>query len=203
MTDAWLTNAGKKISPHVICRSVQDLFRVNMALLIVDMTRDTPQDWQVRFVHTYSIPTTLFDARKAQQDRQLSSLPEWASLGTEQHVIRPCRMVTASGRPEFGRIDETVYGIRIVCDRLVLPDPSGTGRWCILFYEVQSISGAGQPTRYDDVDLSILQLSREGLSAGEIGMALELSARTIEHRIAKIKARTGVTAFVRLLSATW
>lgn len=53
--------------------------------------------------------------------------------------------------------------------------------------------------RFDDIDLSIVQLLREGLSAREIGHMIELSPRTVEHRIEKMKARAGTKSIVPLL----
>jgi len=171
-----------------------------MVLAIIEMTGNKPQNWHLRFVRSYRIPTTLFDAEEMQSPRLLSRFSDWVSV--ERHVVASCRTAVALGRPEFGRFNESVRNIRIVYDRFILPDPSGSGRWCVVFAEVHSISDAGMPTRFDDIDLSILQLSREGLSAADVGRTLNLSARTIEHRIAKMKVRTGVNSFVRLLAIT-
>lgn len=200
ITDAWLSNVGKQVTADVICGSVEDMLRINMVLAIIEMTGNKPQDWHLRFVRSYRIPTTLFDAEAMQGPRLLSRFSDWASV--EHHVVAPYRTAVALGRPEFGRFNESIHNIRIICDRLILPDPSGSERWCVCFSEVHSISDVGMPTRFDEIDLSILQLSREGLSAGDVGRTLNLSARTIEHRIAKMKTRTGVNSFVRLLAIT-
>jgi DNA-binding CsgD family transcriptional regulator len=199
LTDAWLNNSGKSVPAELICKPVEALLRINMVLLVVDMRPEKPQEWHLRFIRSYGIPTTLFDARELQQARCLSGFSEWASV--EQHVVGACRKAVAFGRPEFSRFNEKIHDVRIVCDRLILPDPSGAGRWCIALTEVLMISSIGRAARLDDTDLAILQLLREGLPAREIGSALGLSARTIEHRVEKMKARTGVNAIVRLLAA--
>lgn len=170
-----------------------------MILAIIDMEAKTPHEWRVEFIQAYGIPTTLFDTRGLQQTRSLSGFAERASV--EKHVIDVCKNAVAKGRPDFSKIEETIRDIRLVCRRLILPDPSGSGRWCIVLVEVNSISHIGRPARFDDTDLSILQLLREGLSAREIGVAVDLSPRTIEHRIERMKSRTGVSAIVRLLTA--
>jgi DNA-binding NarL/FixJ family response regulator len=61
------------------------------------------------------------------------------------------------------------------------------------------LSANGLDTRFDDVDLAIVQLLREGMSAREIGQAIELSHRTIEHRVERMKIRAGVKSVVPLL----
>lgn len=200
VTDAWLENSGKSAIAEAICRTVQDLVRVNMVLAIIDMEAKTPHDWRANFVRPYGIPTTLLDAPGLQQTRSLSGFSEKAFV--EKHVIDVCQKAVAKGRPDFSKIDVTIRDIKLVCSRLILPDPSGSGRWCIVLAEVHSISHIGQPARFDDTDLSILQLLREGLSAREIGAAFKLSPRTIEHRIERMKNRTGIGAIVQLLAAT-
>ncbi|MCW8057499.1 hypothetical protein [Agrobacterium tumefaciens] len=200
VTDEWLENSGKSATAEAICRSVQDLARVNMVLAIIDMEAKTPHDWRANFVRPYGIPTTLFDAPGLQRTRSLSGFSEKASV--EKHVIDACQNAVATGRPDFSKIDVTIRDIRLVCSRLILPDPSGSGRWCVVLAEVHSISLIGRPTRFDDTDLSILQLLREGLSGRQVGATLNLSPRTIEHRIERMKARTGVGAIVCLLAAT-
>ncbi|WP_132565347.1 helix-turn-helix domain-containing protein [Rhizobium sullae] len=170
-----------------------------MALVIIEMEAKTPHDWRANFIQTYGIPTTLVDAPRLQQPRSLSGFVEKAFI--EKHVIDVCQNTVATGRPDFSKIDATIRDIRLVCSRLILPDPSGSGRWCIVLAQVHAISHIGRPARFDDTDLSILQLLREGLSAREIGAALKLSPRTIEHRIERMKIRTGIGAIVQLLAA--
>lgn len=169
-----------------------------MVLATVDMRPLSPWDWRVEFIGSYEIPTTLLDARGLQQNRQLADFPERPYI--ERHVIAVCKKTADIGRPNFGKIDGKIQDIKVAADWLLLPDTSGQGRWCIALLEIRSISSPGRPSRFDDVDLSILQLLREGLSAREIGIAIKKSARTVEHRIEKMKARTGVNAIVRLLT---
>lgn len=198
MTDAWVSNAGKVAAADAIFRSVEKLVRINMVLAAIDMRPKAPQDWGISFVRSYGIPTTLFDSRQLQRTRNLSGFSGRAHV--ERHIIGVCKKTVEIGRPNFGKIDEKIHDVRVVGDQLTFPDTSGEGRWCVVLSEIHSISKAGQPTRFDDIDLSVLQLLREGLSAREIGAAIELSPRTVEHRIEKMKARTGVNAIIRLLT---
>jgi hypothetical protein len=171
MTDAWVKSSGKVVSADAICRSVENLVRINMVLATIDMRMAAPQDWRIAFVRTYGIPTTFFDAKHLQRTRTLSGFPEKTYI--ERHVIDVCKRAVDIGRPYFGKIDEEVYDVTVAGDQLILPDSSGKGRWCVVLTEVHSIAKLGRPTRFDDVDLSVLQLLREGLSAREIGAAIE------------------------------
>nr|WP_246753558.1 AsnC family protein [Agrobacterium sp. OT33] len=73
------------------------------------------------------------------------------------------------------------------------------GAWCVALAEIHSLSAIGRNIRYDDTDLSIIQLLREGLSARDIAQRIELSPRTIEHRIERMKKRAGVKGTPSLL----
>lgn len=169
-----------------------------MILATIDMRMTKPQDWHITFVRKYGIPTTFFDAQGLQRTKTFSSFPEQTYV--ERHMIDVCKRAVDTGRPYFGKIDETIHDVSITGNQLILPDTSGKGRWCVALTEIHSIAKSGRPTRFDDIDLSVLQLLREGLSAREIGAAIELSARTVEHRIEKMKVRAGVNTVIRLLN---
>ncbi|WP_052183097.1 AsnC family protein [Rhizobium sp. YS-1r] len=195
MTDTWLENVGKAVTADAICRSVHGMLGINMALIVVDMQAKTPLDWRLDFIHKYGIPTSLADSVKLQQVQSLRDFPGAASI--TQVLAEACKKMIADGRPSVRKIDQRVWRIRIIGDCIVLPDPAGS--WCVVLVEVHSLSAVGHDARHDDIDLAIIQLSREGLSAREIGKLIELSPRTIEHRIEKMKARAGVKGIVPLL----
>lgn len=197
LTDAWLESSGKSVSADAICRSVQDLIRVNIVLIVVDMT-NAPPDWRIDFVRKYRIPTSLAAVETLQKTGNLCDFPEGALI--EQHVVEVCQKAIADGRPIIGKIDQVIRDVRVVGRRIIIPDPTTKRAWCVILGEAHSLSAVGRDTRFDDVDLSILQLLREGLSAREIGGAMGLSPRTVEHRVERMKARAGVRAVVPLLA---
>ncbi|OAI84222.1 hypothetical protein AYO27_13320 [Rhizobium sp. GHKF11] len=182
-------------SSDAICRCVKDLLKVNMALIVVDMAR-APPDWHMDFVQQYGIPTSLVDAKGLQATGSLRDV----SMGLERHVIEACEKAVGDGRPITGRIDRVFQDARVVASGIVVPDPSAKKAWCVILCEVHSISAVVQDVRFDDIDLSIIQLLREGLSARKVGNLLELSPRTVEHRIERMKARAGMKSIVPLLT---
>jgi hypothetical protein len=196
LTDAWLESSSQSVSSDVICRSVKDLLKVNMALIVVDMAR-APPDWHMDFVQQYGNPTSLVDAKGLQAAGSLRDFSRGASL--KRHIIEACEKAVGDGRPITGRIDRVFQDTRVVASGIVVPDPSAKKTWCVILGEVHSISAVVQDVRFDDIDLSIVQLLREGLSAREVGHIIELSPRTVEHRIERMKARAGVKSIVPLL----
>lgn len=176
MIDTWLGNSGQSASADTICRSVQDYLRVNMMLLVVDVTK-APPDWPVSTVRKYRIPTSLADVETLQK---ASNLRDIAARGfIEQHVVATCQKAIADNRPIIGRIEQVIHEVSILGSHIVIPDPTVEKAWCVILAEIHSLSVVGRGPRFDDFDLSILQLLREGLSAREIGKVLELSPWSI------------------------
>lgn len=199
LTDAWLDSSGAlSVSPDAIWRSVKDLLKVNMALIVVDMAK-APPNWHMNFIQRYGIPTGLIDAKGLQKADSLRDFSRVPLL--EQHIVEVCQKAITDGRPIIGKIDRVIQDAKIVASGIVVPDPTAKKTWCIILSEVHSISAVVRDARFDDIDLSIVQLLREGLSAREIGHVIELSPRTVEHRIERMKARAGVKSIVPLLIA--
>lgn len=195
LTDAWLASSGEPESSAVICCSVKDLLKINMVLISIEMAA-TPANWRLEFVKKYRIPTRLMDGDRLQISGLLGKSPDVGLL--KSALVEVCQKVMTTGRPLTGRIDQTLENARVIASGIILPDPTGEKAWCVILGEVHSITMVPRDTRFDDVDLSVLQLLREGMSAREIGSVLELSPRTVEHRIEKIKARVGVTSITAL-----
>ena len=196
LTDTWLGSSSGSISPHEVCRSVADFLRINMALVVVH-TAKAPVTWQLEFIRKYGIPTGLIDVGVLQKAGRLFDVPVSALL--KQRMIEGCQKAISDGRPITGKIDVVIEDARIMGDAIVLPDPMPERTWCVVLAQLHSISAIAYDVRMDDIDLSIVQLHREGLSARRIGELLELSPRTIEHRIEKMKARAAVETLFPLL----
>jgi DNA-binding CsgD family transcriptional regulator len=198
VTDAWLENSRREVSADVICRPVEDLVRINMLLTIVDTAPMSPLDWRVHFVRRYGIPTNLVATDELQESRSLRDFPDQALVS--EHIVGVCQKAIAGKKWVSDRIDLVARGLRVVGDRLVVPDLSENASWCVILAEVQSISIVGLDTRFDDTDITIIQLLREGMSAREIGRAIEFSSRTVEHRIERMKVRAKVKTIAALLT---
>lgn len=197
MMDAWLSHSGSSASAETLCRSVSDFLGINMLLAVIDTKSVEALDWHVHFIRRYAVPTTLFAASELQQDRSLREFPDPAIVN--KHVIHVCQRAIANRKSVNEKIDVTVRDVRVVGSWLVIPDQSEAASWCIALAEVHSLSAIGLDVRFDDIDLAILQLLREGLPAREVGQMLELSHRTVEHRIEKMKARAGIRSIIPLL----
>lgn len=168
-----------------------------MLLTVVEPPPMSSLDWRVRFVRRYQIPTSLIAVDRLQEDRSLRDVSDTALA--QEHIVGVCLNALEERKTSSGRIDLVARGLRVIGNRMVVPAPSGTASWCIILAEIHSLTAYGLTARFDDVDLAILQLLREGMSARDIGHAIELSHRTVEHRVERMKARAGVRSIVPLL----
>lgn len=198
MTDAWLENSRREVPADVICRQVEDLVRVNMLLAIVETAPMSHLDWRVQFVRKYGIPSGLVAADELQKNRSLREFSDQALVS--EHIVGLCQKAIAGKKWVSDRIDLVARGVRVVGNSLVVPDLSETAAWCIILAEIQSLTALGIDTRFDDIDITIIQLLREGMSAREIGRAIEFSSRTVEHRIERMKVRAKVKTIAALLT---
>nr|WP_245472673.1 helix-turn-helix transcriptional regulator [Rhizobium leguminosarum] len=55
-------------------------------------------------------------------------------------------------------------------------------------------------THVDEIDHAVLQLLYQGFSAKEIAQQVEISHRTVEHRIERMKARIGARTISQLVA---
>jgi len=195
LTDAWLSASTGPGSPMAICRRVEDLLKINMVLVSI-RTAAMPSNWNVEFLSKYGIPTGAVDVERLQVSGLLGKSLDMGLL--KSGLVEVCEKVMAGGRPLIGRIDHTIENATLAASGIILPDPTEERAWCVILGEVHSITMVPRDTRFDDVDLSVLQLLREGKTAREIGSLLDLSPRTVEHRIERIKIRVGVTSVTAL-----
>ncbi|WP_245489283.1 winged helix-turn-helix transcriptional regulator [Rhizobium ruizarguesonis] len=157
-----------------------------MALAVIEVADSGPTEFGVNIVRDYSIPTSYADVPDVLKSR-LPLLPG----GRLHHSIQ--KAITGR-RPSL--VSETVRhdNMQTNFEMLSLPrktEKSG-GDWCLVFGVVNYIlRPSAIPKDLDSIDLAILQLLREGLQMREIGHRVELSPRTVEHRVERLKALTG------------
>nr|WP_246733118.1 LuxR C-terminal-related transcriptional regulator [Rhizobium ruizarguesonis] len=79
--------------------------------------------------------------------------------------------------------------------------PQKGGGWCIAVIDFQLLLPIPRTRAdVDDVDRAILRLLYEGFSGKEIGQQVDLSHRTIEHRIERLKQGFGARSIAQLVA---
>jgi DNA-binding CsgD family transcriptional regulator len=174
----------------------------NLSNRIVDCRFPSVEAFSVEFVRRYSVATKALDFLTLQEPFDFRSFPDQEYL---KHIAIPALTeVLAQKRPSLSKGSTVFGGWRIVYERLLVPQKSGARRseWCITFSRIDLLLPEVSGFKTDGIDLSILQLLTEGAAQKEIGLRLELSPRTIEHRIERLKARIGAKNLQHLV-ALW
>nr|WP_245364744.1 helix-turn-helix transcriptional regulator [Agrobacterium tumefaciens] len=174
----------------------------NVILAVIDCRFPSVEAFSVEFVRRYSVATKVLDFFTLQESFDFRSFPDQEYL---KHIAIPALTeVLAQKRPSLCKGSTVFTGWRIVYERLLVPQKSGTRRseWCVVFSKIDLLLPEVSGFKTDGIDLSILQLLTEGATQKEIGLRLGLSPRTIEHRIDRLKGRVGAKNLQHLV-ALW
>ncbi|ANL42360.1 helix-turn-helix transcriptional regulator [Rhizobium phaseoli] len=185
LIDVWISRNDVEHST-VLSNVISNRLSANMVLAVIEMTNGSPTEFEVNLVRDYSVPTSYADVPEVLKSR-LPMLPAGR--------LHPSILKAITGRrPSL--ISETVRhdNMQTNFEMLALPRKAAKprGDWCLVLGVVNYIlRSSAIPKDLDDVDLAVLQLLREGLQMREIGHRVELSPRTVEHRVERLKAMTG------------
>ncbi|WFU04516.1 helix-turn-helix transcriptional regulator (plasmid) [Rhizobium sp. CB3171] len=189
LMDLWISSPDGIPSPKDIYDPFSDLLRPNMVLVVVDVRPTNPLDFRIDIIHGYCLPSGLPDICSMQQSRSFSDFPDARYL---REIMIPAYVgAVQRQRPMMRRVVARILDTIINYDRIVLPQKNSSARseWCIGLLDVHFLLPAtSRDQSLDHVGLGILQLLTEGKSTREIGSELNLSHRTIEHRIDHLKS---------------
>jgi len=200
LMDAWIASA-EGADAGDIYEVISKSIRPNLVLAVIDTSAEDAMDFVIDFVHRYEVATDVQGVSELQTRRMFRDFRDQEFL--RQHLIPACEEVLQQQRPVFSRVLTAVAGLRIAYERLLLPQKCRNGRssWCISFADVKFLlPPCPKRPNFDDADLSILQLLREGFSVKEIGIRIELSHRTVEHRIERLKSKMSARSLPHLVA---
>ncbi|WP_139020799.1 LuxR C-terminal-related transcriptional regulator [Agrobacterium arsenijevicii] len=201
--DAWITSR-EGAQAADIYQALTGPTHPNVVLAVVDCRDFGIGALSVDFIHRYSIATDAFDFLKLQwhEPLDLKSFPDQQYL--TDIAIPALSEVIASKRPLLSKGCTVFGGCRIFHETLILPQKpkAQQSAWCILFSKIDLLLANVPRFDTDGVALGILQLLTDGAAQKEIGLRLELSPRTIEHRIERLKGRAGAKNLQHLV-ALW
>lgn len=168
------------------CKNINSIGYHATGLIVIE---EKTGAFRIDFIQGYRLRTGLADVSSMQQSRPFSEFPDARFL--HETTIPAYVVAVQRQRPMMRRIVTRVLDTIISYDRIVLPQRITTGRSarCIGLLDVHFLlPTASTDQSFDHVDLGILQLLTEGESSRGIGSELNLSHRTIEHRIDHLKS---------------
>lgn len=198
LIDVWL-QSDEMANPESLYVGIINRLTIKMALSVVTTTSDDPYEWRFRRVKDFGFKSQLLTQMKQQfPDAVLRDLDR---SFINEAIIPAYTRALEVGRPTLGLVRTKLLGVRIGYERLILPQ-KGNGKpgWCISLVEGRFFISPTREAKTDITDDNIIQLLIEGQTTKEIGEALHLSPRTIEHRIDKLKSRFEAKNLVHLVA---
>lgn len=188
LIDSWLDAKTPIDDPHAFYGTIGDRMTLKMSLNFIDTKSDDPLAWYFQNIKSYGFTTRILNLKKWFPDSLLGDLPDRSYVvdAVIPHYSRALKI----GKPLIDLVQTKVAGINVGYDRLIIPQKSdGRPQWCLSFTEGRFMFNAPVEAKLDLVDEEIIQLLIEGETAKDIAPILNLSQRTIEHRIDKMKIR--------------
>ena len=198
LIDRWVQAEGLETPKDLYEPFIKDL-SIKMGLSVIETVARDPYDWLFSRVKEFGYKSeTLI--------RMLAEFPDCVLHDmnrsfVDQSVIPAFQRVLESERPVIDMVKTRVLGVRVGYERLIIPQKTeGRPRWCLSLKEGRFAIPLHQELKSDMTDEGIIQLLIEGHTAREIAEMLNLSPRTIEHRIDKMKSRLGAKNLVHLVA---
>lgn len=198
LVDTWV-NAAQLDTPEALYGAVVENVSIKMALSVIETAAADPYDWRFTRVKNFGYKSRILETMLAELPN--AALRDLDRPFVDQAIIPGFQRVLESRRPIIDLVKVRFLGVRIGYERIILPQKTeGAPQWCISLAEGRFAIPSHQQFKTDLIDDGIIQLLIEGQTAKEIAELLELSPRTIEHRIDKMKTRFGARNLVHLVA---
>lgn len=198
LIDSWL-QTDEMDGPEKLYSSVLGDLSIKMAVSVITTEADDPYDWHFERIKDFGFKSSMLDRLRGQLPN--AKLRDLDRTFVDEAVIPTYSKVVESGRPAIDLVKTRLVGVRIGYERLILPQRrAGKPGWCISLTEGRYFIPPARQMKVDMTDEGIIQLLIEGQTAREIAEFLNLSPRTIEHRIDKMKVQLEAKNLVHLVA---
>lgn len=199
LLDAWLASDPVRPADAIdIYRGVVDLLSVRMRLTLIRVDDGDPWQWNMQAISTYGFASRLLDIAKLLPDGPLGNVGDRQFM--EQAVVPRVREVIQTQQPVIEVVKTRVMGLSVGYDRIMLPQKNTRQPEWVLTSTMGRFMFVA-PKKQAELDLTdeaIVQLLVEGATAKEIAAEINVSPRTVEHRLERMKERMGARNLVQL-----
>lgn len=201
MIDNWLqTDPEKPAAPDVVYRDILEMLSIKMRLTVFSIEGDDPKRWHMKAIRHSGFTSRILNINGIFADTYIGDFRDQAYM--EEAVIPRLLQVLDSQQPSMELVKTKLFGVNLGYDRILLPQRNAVRpRWIISSSYAQFLlSPTKQQERLDVADEAIVQLLVEGATAKEIAVTLNISHRTVEHRLERMKERYGARNTVHLVA---
>jgi Response regulator len=198
MIDAWLGMDNPE--PLNLYDGIVDKLTVNMRLSIIDTSQPEPEDWVLQTVRHSSIAPRLLNLNALFKGGRLGDFKDQGYLA--QAVFPQYKMALEKRQPIMDVVQTRLVGVKITYDRIILPEkgvPSPSWLVICTFGRFMATTPA-QQLNLDDTDVSIVLHLMAGETAKEIAHQMDMSPRTVEHRLERLRKQVGARSLSHLVT---
>ena len=201
MLDNWLlTDPGTPAQPETIYRNILDMLSIKMRLTVFVVDGEDPKRWFMKAIRHSGFTSRILNINQIFADTRVGDFKDQTYM--EDAVIPRLRQVLSNQQPSMELVKTRLFGINLGYDRILLPQRNaGRPEWIISSSYAQFL--LSPPHRHETLDVAdeaIVQLLVEGATAKEIASSLNVSHRTVEHRLERMKERYGAKNTVHLVA---
>lgn len=195
LLDNWLKEPTPQ--PEQLYSGILDRLSGRMRLALIDVSQAAPLDWQVNPIYSQAGQDALSGDDGLLKQGRLADFTDKAYLA--QWVFPTYLKVLQQKKPSMDVVETRTLGLTIVFDRIILPDRSETPRWLLVCTNGRFQAQAPRQTpQLDPVDETIVMHLMAGQTAKEIAQGVNLSPRTVEHRLERLKQQVGARSLPQL-----
>lgn len=198
LLDAWLNADNPK--PEELYGGIIDNLSVRMRLSVLDISSGQKEDWILRPIRQTKLSTRILNLNSIFKRSRLGDFKDQEYL---RNAVFPQYQFTIERKqPLIDVVETKLFGVRVVYDRIILPEKSDERPgWLVVCTNGRFM--ASTPTQnlnLDNIDEAILLHVMAGESAKEIAVHMNLSARTIEHRLERLRKQVGARSLPHLVT---
>jgi len=201
MIDNWLqTDPQHPSTPDIVYQDILDMLSIKMRLTVFSIDGDDPKRWHMKAIRHSGFTSRILNINGIFADSYIGDFKDQTYM--KEAVIPRLLQVLESQQPSMELVKTKLFGVSLGYDRILIPQRNvERPRWIISSSYAQFL--VSQPKRQEKLDIAdeaIVQLLFEGATAKEIAVTLDVSHRTVEHRLEKMKERYGARNTVHLVA---
>jgi DNA-binding CsgD family transcriptional regulator len=201
MLDKWLLTEPDNPAPaDAVFSTILPQMSVKMRLTLFTIYGSDPKNWHMKALRHSGFVSRILNINSIFADNYLRDFKDQRYL--EDAVIPRLVQVVQSQQPSMELVKTRLFGVNVGYDRVLIPQKNSNGpEWILSASYGQFLLSEPQfSERLDVTDEGIVQLLIEGSTAKEIAAELNVSHRTVEHRIDRLKERYGARNTVHLVA---
>lgn len=195
LLDNWI--GASKPEPSALYEGIVSEMSVRMRLAVIDVSASNSGDWLLKPVKRTRLTSRIINLNALFKAGRLGDFKDQGYL--EDAVFSQYRSVIESGQPLIDMVETKLAGVKVSYERIILPEKSAKPSWLLTCTNGRFMASApSQKLKLDNIDETIMLHLIAGETAREIAVHVNLSPRTVEHRLERLRKQIGARSLTHL-----